>query len=95
MKLLPTLRNINRYDGCSWYDQRQIGTEWEKTRLNKMLQACKEKELAEKADNFHQGVTAITVIADGGSSKRSHKHSYNAQSGLVIIIYFYTWVVLY
>ncbi len=29
---------------------------------------------------------AITVIVDGGWSKRSHRHSYNANSGVAIII---------
>ena len=32
------------------------------------------------------GYPAITVIVDGGWSKRSHKHSYNAKSGVAIII---------
>lgn len=31
-------------------------------------------------------ITAVTVIVDGGWSKRSHKHSYNAKSGVAIII---------
>ena len=32
------------------------------------------------------GYPAITVIVDGGRSKRSHKHSYNAKSGVAMII---------
>ena len=28
---------------------------------------------------------AITVIADGGWSKRAHKHFYNAKSGVAVI----------
>ena len=36
--------------------------------------------------DYHQGVPAITVIVDGGWCKRSHKHSYNAKSGVAIII---------
>ena len=35
---------------------------------------------------YHDGVPAITVIVDGGWSKRSHKHSYNAKSEVAIII---------
>ena len=31
-------------------------------------------------------VPAITVIVDGGWSKRSHRHTYNASSGVTIII---------
>ncbi len=36
--------------------------------------------------SFHDGVPAISVIVDGGWSKRSHKHSYNANSGVAIIV---------
>ena len=32
------------------------------------------------------GVPSITVIVDVGWSKRAHKHSYNAKSGVRIII---------
>ena len=35
---------------------------------------------------MHEGVPDITVIVDGGWSKRSHRHSYNANSGVAIII---------
>ena len=35
---------------------------------------------------MHEGVPAITVIIDGGWSKRSHSHSYNAKSGVAIIL---------
>ena len=45
-----------------------------------------EKRLAEERENFHEGVPAITVIVDGGWSKHSHKHSYNANSGVAIIV---------
>lgn len=52
-----------------------------------MLEAGKEeKQLAEENGDFHHGVPAITVIVDGGWSKRSHKHLYNAKSGVGIII---------
>ena len=44
------------------------------------------KRLAEEKGDYHQGMPAITVIVDGGWSKRSHKHSYNAKSGVDIII---------
>ena len=45
-----------------------------------------EKHLAISRNDFHEGVPAITVIVDGGWSKRTHKHSYNAKSGIAIII---------
>ena len=44
------------------------------------------EEAAEESGSYHDGVPAITVIVDGGWSKRSHKHSYNAKSGVGIII---------
>ena len=46
-----------------------------------------EKGIAISQNRYHQGVPAITVILDGGWSKRSHKHSYNAKSGVGIIIH--------
>ena len=44
---------------------------------------------------YHEGVPAITVIVDGGWSKRSHKHSYIAKSGVAIIIGAETRKILY
>ena len=46
----------------------------------------RERKIAIQKGQFHEGVPAITVIVDGGWSKRSHKHSYNAKSGVAIII---------
>ena len=52
-----------------------------------MLEAGKEeKRLAEEREDYHKGVPDITVIVDGGWSKRSHRHSYNAKSGVAIVI---------
>ena len=52
-----------------------------------MIEAGKqERELAIERGGYHEGVHAITVIVDGGWSKRLHCHSYNAKSGLGIII---------
>ena len=45
-----------------------------------------EKQLAVAQGDYHQGVPAITVVVDGGWCKRSHKHSYNALSGVGIIV---------
>lgn len=67
--------------------ERDIGEVWEREMEKAMLDAGKEeKRLAEQRGDYHQGVPAITVIVDGGWSKRSHKHSYNAKSGVGIII---------
>ena len=52
-----------------------------------MLEAGREeKGLVEERGDFHHGVPAITVVVDGGWSKRSHEHSYNAKSGVAVII---------
>ena len=51
-----------------------------------MLQAgCEEKQIAIQNNKYHQGIPVITVIVDGGWSKRSHKHSFNANSGVGVI----------
>ena len=46
-----------------------------------------EKTIAISQNRYHQGVPAIMVIVDGSWSKRYYKHSYNAKSGVGIIIY--------
>ena len=67
--------------------ERDIGHFWQKQLQESMIQAGKEeKRLAEERGDFCEGVPAITVIVDGGWSKRSHRHSYNAKSGVGIII---------
>ena len=67
--------------------EKDIGEVWKKELWESMAKAGKEeKKLAEESGDFYQGVPAITVIVDGGWSKRSHKHSYNANSGVGIII---------
>ena len=44
-----------------------------------------ERRLAIAQGNYHNAVPAITVVVDGGWSNRSHKHSYNANSGVGVI----------
>ena len=67
--------------------QSDIGEWWHQKLNDAMIEAGKqEKKLAEERDDYHQGVPCITVIVDGGWSKRSHKHSYNAKSGVGIVI---------
>jgi hypothetical protein len=76
--------------------ERDIGEQWKQRLQESMLEAGKEeKRLAEERREFHDGVPAITVIVDGGWSKRSHKHSYNAKSGVAIIIGKATGKLLY
>ena len=76
--------------------ERDIGNKWREELLEVMAEAGKEeKRLAEMRGEYHDGVPAITVIVDGGWSKRSHKHSYNANSGVGIIIGKETGKLLY
>ena len=49
------------------------------------MREAAEEEAIER-ESYHEGVPAITVILDAGWSKRSHKHSYNAKSGVGIIV---------
>ena len=54
-----------------------------------------EKAFAINNNDFHEGVPAITVICDGGWSKRSHKHSYNAMGGVGVIFGQHTKKILH
>ena len=66
--------------------ERSIGEWWKKELQEAMVEAGKEeKRLAEERGDYHEEVPAITVVVDGGWSKRSHRHSYNAKSGVGII----------
>ena len=67
--------------------ERGIGEWWEQE-LRKLMEEAgrEERELAMNRGDYHEGIPAITVIVDGGWSKRSHRHSYNANSGVGIII---------
>ena len=74
----------------------QIGASWEKILGEEMVKAGKEeKKLALERKDIVNGYPAITVIVDGGWSKRSHKHSYNAKAGVAIIIGKETQKLLY
>ena len=66
--------------------ERLLGDALKKALTEKMIESGRlEREMAIERNDFHQGVPAITVVADGGWSKRSHKHSYNAKSGVAVI----------
>ena len=76
--------------------ERDIGEWWQKELQEVMAEAGKEeKRLAKERGDYHEGVPAITVIVDGGWSKRSHRHSYNAKSGVGIIVGQTTGKLLY
>ena len=64
-----------------------IGQWWQNALANEMLEAGQEeRRLAIERSDYHQGIPAISVICDGGWSKRSHKHTYNAPAGVAIIV---------
>ena len=64
-----------------------IGEWWRERLQQSMIQAgIAEREMAIDRGDYHEGVPAITVVVDGGWSKRSHRHSYNAKSGVGIIV---------
>ena len=66
--------------------ERVIGKWWWIALEESMLAAGKkEKQLAIKNNQYHQGIPAISVIVDRGWCKRTHKHSYNALSGVGVI----------
>ena len=63
-----------------------MGAAFEGIVSRKLLTAGQvEKQLAIEKGSYHNGVPAITVVVDDGWSKRSHKHSYNANSGVGVI----------
>ena len=65
----------------------QIGNKWEDILSTELQKAGEEeKRLAIERKYFFQDVPVIKVVVDGGWSKRSHKHSYNAKSGVALII---------
>ncbi len=67
--------------------ERVIGEMWKQELLQSMAEAGREeRQLAIEHGEYHEGVPAIIVVVDGGWSKRSHKHSYNANSGVGIIL---------
>ncbi|XP_021338853.1 uncharacterized protein LOC110440231 [Mizuhopecten yessoensis] len=63
-----------------------IGSMWNKCLQEDMIAAgVEERRLAIERGDLHDGVPAITVICDGGWSKRTHKHTYNALGGVGVI----------
>lgn len=67
--------------------EEEIGQVWHKALQQEMVEAgLEEKRLAIDRNDFHEGVPAITVVGDGGWSRRSHKHSYNASGGVAILV---------
>ena len=72
----------------SFIDQEcDTGTIFKETVTEQLLIAGqKEEELAIQRGSYHNTVPAITVVVDGGWSKRSHGHSYIVNSGVGVIL---------
>ena len=68
---------------------------WEQLEQSMRLVGEEEKSLAISRNDFHENFPAITVIVDGGWSKRTHRHSYNANSGVAVIIGMETKKILF
>ncbi|XP_060598342.1 uncharacterized protein LOC132752084 [Ruditapes philippinarum] len=74
----------------------QIGKWWEDALKEEMGKAgAEERRIAIEKGNFHDGIPAITVICDGGWSKRTRKHTYNAYGGVGVIFGAETKKLLY
>ena len=73
-----------------------LGKEMQVHLAHSMQQVAEEeKQHAIETNSFHQGIPSITVVVDGGWSKRSHKHSYNAKSGVAVIFGSHTRKLLF
>ncbi len=65
----------------------QIGKAWETQLAEEIKQAGEhERQVAVNKTDIYEGVPAIGLTVNGGWSKRSHKHSYNAKTGVAVII---------
>ena len=65
--------------------------------LNELiLQAGREEKItAEQNSRYSEGIPSISVNVDAGWRKQTHKHSYNANSGVAVIIGATTRKILY
>jgi len=69
------------------YSEGLISNWWVSILDQELLEAGKmERQLAIEEKDLHDGIPAVTVIVDGGWSKRSHKHSFKAAGGVIVII---------
>ena len=73
-----------------------IGSEMTKQLAESIREAAEEEKMhAISTGCIHHGIPAITVVVDSGWSKRSHKHSYNAKSGVAVIFGSYSKKLLF
>ncbi|VDI10392.1 Hypothetical predicted protein [Mytilus galloprovincialis] len=67
--------------------ENEINSWWKEVVEREMSVAIEEeKKIAIDKNRYHEGIPSVTVICDGGWSKRSHKHTYNALGGVAVII---------
>ena len=68
-----------------------------KTQLIEAMAQASTEEKQHAIDNrdYHQVVPAVSIVADGGWSKRSHKHSCSAKSGVAVIFGAHTKKLLF
>ena len=67
--------------------ERTIGKWWREHLQQSVIEAGRaDRDMAIQRGDYHEGIPAITVVVDGGWSKRSPRHSYNAKSGVGIIV---------
>ena len=76
--------------------ERSLGLAFETLVTDLMLSAGKEEREHAITNNItFEGIPACTVVVDAGWSKRSHKHSYNANSGVGVIFGAHTKKLLF
>lgn len=86
-EMTATLNLLSMSKNTFIQTENQIGQAWETQLAEEMIKAGQEeKSIGIQNNEKFQGVPAISVTVDGGWSKRSHKHSYNAKSGVAVII---------
>ncbi|VDI57174.1 Hypothetical predicted protein [Mytilus galloprovincialis] len=95
-ELLGTMNSPGLRQATFGSIEEEIGQMWHTVLEEEMLAAgAEERRIAIENNNYNEGVPSITVIADGGWSKRSHKHTYNASGGVAIIVGKQTGKILY
>ena len=73
-----------------------LGDDMKQQLVAAMIEAGKvEKQHAVDQKSYHRGIPAVSVVVDGGWSKRTHKHSYNAKSGVAVIFGCHTKQLLF
>jgi len=76
--------------------ERSLGTAFESIVIHELLSAGKEELQYTIANNIlFKDVPACTVVVDAGWSKRSHKHSYNANSSIGVMFGAHSKKLLY